>query len=141
MIQLAAGRIDIGLTSTNADEAYRLYQAAFDRMPDDGGLRYWTRVLDSGASVQAIAGGFMGSAEFQMLYGSNPTNSAFVRSLHRRGRRGVLAGPPEQRRPYPRRRPGTLLGKPGERGPDNGVHRELLLGDLSRRCPMFLRDS
>jgi Ca2+-binding RTX toxin-like protein len=82
LLQFTDGAIDIGLTSANADEAYRIYQAAFDRMPDAGGLRYWTGVLDAGASLRDVAGGFMGSAEFQAMYGANPTNSAFVNLLY-----------------------------------------------------------
>lgn len=66
----------------NAGEAYRLYQAAFDRQPDSGGLGFWINKLDHGLSVQQAAAGFMGSAEFQHLYGSAPTDAQFVDHLY-----------------------------------------------------------
>lgn len=31
----------------NAGQAYRVYQAAFDRKPDNGGLKYWIDVMDT----------------------------------------------------------------------------------------------
>lgn len=65
-----------------AGKAYRLYQAAFDRKPDAGGLGYWLAVLDGGASMQGVAAGFLQSAEAQSLYGSNPANGAWITSLY-----------------------------------------------------------
>lgn len=58
----------------NAGKAFRLYHAAFDRMPDQAGLGFWINALDMGNSLQNVAGGFIGSNEFKTLYGSNPTN-------------------------------------------------------------------
>jgi len=66
----------------NAGQAYRLYQAAFDREPDKGGLGYWINHLDQGLSLQAVATGFIGSNEFKGLYGPNPSNEAFVNLLY-----------------------------------------------------------
>ena len=71
-------------------EAYRIYQAAFNRTPDAGGLGYWINVLDKGASLKDVGGGFVGSAEFQSVYGANPTNAQIIdrfyqNVLHRAG--------------------------------------------------------
>lgn len=66
----------------NAGEAYRVYQAAFNRTPDAGGLGYWIAALDRGATLSDVANGFISSAEFKALYGSNPTNAAFVAGLY-----------------------------------------------------------
>lgn len=66
----------------NAGEAYRVYQAAFNRTPDAGGLGYWIAALDKGASLSDVANGFISSAEFKALYGSSPTNAAFVAGLY-----------------------------------------------------------
>ena len=64
-------------------QTYRLYQAAFDRSPDAAGLSYWMKQMDNGASLNGVAGGFVGSKEFADLYGgSNPTAETFVEKLY-----------------------------------------------------------
>jgi hypothetical protein len=65
-----------------AGEAYRLYQAAFDRTPDQVGLGYWIKALDRGASLNEVAGAFASSAEFADLYGANASTSQFVLALY-----------------------------------------------------------
>ena len=76
-----------------AGAAYRLYQAAFDRVPDQEGLGYWIDALDRGTSMQTVAAGFMGSPEFARLYGSNsPDNVSFVSHLYQ----NVLHRAPER---------------------------------------------
>ncbi len=65
-----------------AGEAYRVYQAAFDRTPDTSGLGYWISTMDKGASLDQVAGGFLSSAEFTSLYGSNPTTEQFITKLY-----------------------------------------------------------
>lgn len=59
-------------------QAFRLFQAAFDRAPDKGGEGYWMGVLDHGAALRDVANGFVESAEFKHLYGDNPTNADIV---------------------------------------------------------------
>ncbi|MBV5327312.1 MAG: DUF4214 domain-containing protein [Chlorobium sp.] len=76
-------------------QAYRIYQAAFNRTPDLGGLGYWISVMDGGASLKGVAGGFVGSDEFKSTYGVNPSNLAVVTKLydnvlHRPGEQGGL---------------------------------------------------
>ena len=66
----------------NAGQAYRLYQAAFDRVPDQGGLGYWIDQMDSGTGLSQVATGFINSAEFKALYGNNPSNAEFVTLLY-----------------------------------------------------------
>src|SRR5690606_38893121 len=56
-----------------AAQNYRLYQAAFGRTPDQAGLSYWVDHMDRGGSLISTAGNFLGSAEFQSLYGFNPS--------------------------------------------------------------------
>ena len=68
--------------SGNAGQAYRIYQAAFNRVPDNGGLKFWIGSMDGGASLKDVATGFVGSPEFQTVYGSNPTNEQFVVKLY-----------------------------------------------------------
>ncbi len=69
----------LALDSSGAGgQAYRVYQAAFNRTPDASGLGFWISVLDSGASMKDVANGFVASAEYKALYGSNPTNAEIV---------------------------------------------------------------
>ena len=66
----------------NAGQVYRLYQAAFNRTPDLSGLGGWIAAMDDGMHLLTIASKFMESAEFQSLYGANPTNAQFVANLY-----------------------------------------------------------
>lgn len=75
----AATRLDINGT---AGQAYRVYQAAFNRTPDNGGLKYWIGLMDGGYSLAGVASGFIASAEFKTLYGANPSNELFVSKLY-----------------------------------------------------------
>jgi V8-like Glu-specific endopeptidase len=54
----------------DAGEAYRLYQAAFNRVPDLGGLGFQINALDTGFSLVQIADNFLASPEFQQTYGA-----------------------------------------------------------------------
>ncbi|MFZ6711570.1 DUF4214 domain-containing protein [Undibacterium sp. TC9W] len=77
----------------NAGQAYRLYQAAFNRIPDKAGLGYWIGQLDSGAeTLNHAAAGFGNSAEFKKLYGDNITDNAFMTALYN----NVLQRNPDQ---------------------------------------------
>ncbi|MGE4339674.1 MAG: DUF4214 domain-containing protein [Pigmentiphaga sp.] len=62
----------------NAGSAYRLYQAAFGRTPDQGGLKYWIGQMDSGHGLATLAHGFVASAEFRDLYGHTPSADELV---------------------------------------------------------------
>ncbi|MGZ8291000.1 MAG: DUF4214 domain-containing protein [Telluria sp.] len=65
-----------------AAQAYRVYQAAFDRVPDAGGLGYWIAQMEAGASLDTVASSFIGSGEFQAMYGSNPGNREMVAKFY-----------------------------------------------------------
>lgn len=94
-IQFTDGTIaaDLAVTPDNA-LIYRLYQAAFARMPDEGGLRYWVGKHDKGLSVNDMAPLFRGSQEFTQKYGSNLTNAQYVDQLYLNvlGRKGETGG-------------------------------------------------
>ncbi|PIE43220.1 MAG: hypothetical protein CSA50_06500 [Gammaproteobacteria bacterium] len=47
----------------------RLYNAAFDRLPDGGGLNYWIDEWESGVDFQTISRHFYFSEEFRQTYG------------------------------------------------------------------------
>jgi hypothetical protein len=63
-------------------QAYRVYQAAFNRTPDLGGLGYWISGMDGGASLKSVAQGFVSSAEFKAVYGSSPTNAQIITKFY-----------------------------------------------------------
>lgn len=80
----------------NGGEVYRVYQAAFNRRPDAGGLGFWINARDNGASLTTVANGFVQSPEFRALYGANPSNAEYVNRLydnvlHRAGEAGGVA--------------------------------------------------
>lgn len=73
-------------------QAYRIYQAAFDRKPDAAGLGYWITAMNNGASVFEVAAAFVASDEFKTLYGNAPSNRAMVTQFYR----NVLHRAPDQ---------------------------------------------
>ncbi|UTY59850.1 DUF4214 domain-containing protein [Massilia sp. erpn] len=76
----------------NAGDTYRLYQAAFNRKPDAGGLGFWIAQADRGTSMTDIAASFITSQEFINLYGANPSNATFLNALYN----NVLHRAPDQ---------------------------------------------
>jgi hypothetical protein len=71
----------VNIGDKDRGEAYRLYQAAFNRTPDSGGLNFWTSQLDRGAAPVQVAQGFVGSGEFAQLFAGLDT-TAFVDQLY-----------------------------------------------------------
>jgi hypothetical protein len=69
--------LDVGVDGV-AGQAYRLYQAAFNRTPDAGGLGFWIDGMDHGLSLLEVAKSFVGADEFRQLYGPNPTSADIV---------------------------------------------------------------
>lgn len=62
-------------------QAYRLYQAAFNRTPDLSGLGYQMNALDTGLALWQVASNFIASPEFQTTYGTL-NDSQFVTQLY-----------------------------------------------------------
>jgi hypothetical protein len=61
----------------------RLYQAAFDRVPDQAGLMGWAHALWAGAITETqVAQGLIGSPEFAFHYGTSQVSTAFVSALY-----------------------------------------------------------
>ncbi|MCS0633548.1 DUF4214 domain-containing protein [Telluria mixta] len=83
--------VDVALDiAGTAGQAYRIFQAAFARAPDEGGLGFWMAMMDKGVSLNAVAQGFVDSAEFADRYGAKPTHRELVEKfyeniLHRPG--------------------------------------------------------
>lgn len=69
----------------NAGQAYRIYQAAFDRQPDETGLGFWIDALDRGlGDLDWVARNFIQSNEFRQMYGdpATVTNETFLDLLY-----------------------------------------------------------
>ena len=79
-LQFADEKVAIDLTG-DAGQAYRLYQAAFHRVPDVPGLGYQMNALDTGLTLPQVAANFIASPEFQATYG-NVTDTQFVTLLY-----------------------------------------------------------
>jgi hypothetical protein len=75
----------------NAGQAYRLYQAAFNRTPDAVGLGFWINSLDKGLGLSDIAAAFLTQAEFKTAYGSSQSNLELVTRFYQ----NILGRDPE----------------------------------------------
>ncbi len=73
------------VTGLNTDDAkmFRLYNAAFKRLPDSDGLKYWIGKYTSGENDdRAVASSFLVSDEFKERYGEDVTNAKYVETLY-----------------------------------------------------------
>ena len=59
--------LDVGPTGIGG-QVFRLYQAAFNRAPDLGGLGFWINAMDNGVSLQDVLGGMVMSKEYTDTY-------------------------------------------------------------------------
>lgn len=85
LYQVGTLRFLDGTLTTDPDsslgQAERLYQAAFGRVPDLGGLAYWSNALDSGVALTNVAQAYISSGEFATRYGTLNDND-FVAALY-----------------------------------------------------------
>ena len=66
-----------------AGQAYRLYQAAFARVPDMPGVACHMNDMESnGLAVVQIARNFIASPEFKTQYGENLTEDEYINLLY-----------------------------------------------------------
>ncbi len=73
------------VTGLNTDDAkmFRLYNAAFKRLPDADGLKYWIGKYTSGENDEReVAQSFLVSDEFKERYGANVSNAKYVETLY-----------------------------------------------------------
>jgi hypothetical protein len=61
-----------------AGKAYQLYAAAFDRVPDLGGLGFWLSAMDRGTSLVDVATEFTKAPEFIQMYGTQRNAEDFL---------------------------------------------------------------
>lgn len=67
---------------STAGTLYRLYQAVFDRTPDQAGLGYWLKAMDIGYSLNHVANQFIVADEYIKLYGANTSSAEFLTHLY-----------------------------------------------------------
>ena len=74
-------------------EIARLYQAYFDRLPDQGGMDFYREGRAEGRTLASVSQEFLGSPEFIEAYG-NLDNQGFIEQLYRNvlGREGDSNG-------------------------------------------------
>jgi hypothetical protein len=83
--------------SSSGGQVFRMYEAAFGRAPDEPGLDYWTRQVDTnGLKLKDMAYNFIVSDEYRSLYGMSTSNHDLVvkyydHILHRAADAGGLA--------------------------------------------------
>ena len=77
------GQLDAGLWVADdlTLQIARLYDATYDRLPDQGGLGTWRNALGNGTSLLDISQAFATAPEFQARYGSL-SNQAFVELMY-----------------------------------------------------------
>lgn len=66
----------------NAGQAYRLYEAAFDRIPDAAGLGFWIAQRDAGADLRDVAAAFIAAPEFILRFAAPPSDNVFLEALY-----------------------------------------------------------
>ncbi len=73
--------------SASAAEVARLYDTTLGRLPDQGGLAYWTNAIDRGATLLDVANGFVGTPEFVATYAALDdrgfVQAVYANTLHR----------------------------------------------------------
>ena len=81
VVTFADGRLVFDVHDPAA-RVLRLYEAALDRLPDQGGLNHWIDAVQDGQPIAALASFFLGSPEFGARFGDLPDNDAFVGRLY-----------------------------------------------------------
>jgi hypothetical protein len=66
-----------------AGQVFRLYRAAFDRVPDGQGIGYWIGQMDRGLDPALVAGAFIASSEFKARYGTGLSDPDYIGKLYR----------------------------------------------------------
>lgn len=63
-------------------QVLRLYQAIFDRPPDEEGFQFWAGQLSTGQTLPDMAAAFVSSPEFEDRYGPSLSDAQFVDALY-----------------------------------------------------------
>jgi serralysin len=89
VLRVEDGALLFDLAGDNVEFVYRIYAAAYGRTPDEGGLRFWTGVMDGrgpgapdAGDQEYLASFFLTANEFINLYGSNPTDYQYIDAMY-----------------------------------------------------------
>ena len=74
------GRLGLDINGTSG-QMYRLYKAAFNRVPDASGLGWNIDLVDNGLTLAELSAAFVISAEFVNTYGAL-SNTQFIDQLY-----------------------------------------------------------
>ncbi|AWN35696.1 DUF4214 domain-containing protein [Methylobacterium radiodurans] len=80
-VKFSDGTLAFDIDGT-AGQAYRLYQAALNRLPDAAGLSWHVSRADRGTSLHDAAVNFLSSPEFAQRYGATLSDQSFVTALY-----------------------------------------------------------
>jgi hypothetical protein len=87
--QLATAEIRLQDISLSFDkdggtgQLFRLYQAAFGRVPDVRGFGYWKNAIETnGLTIGQVASAFLDSVESKSIFGQNSDDATFVDRLY-----------------------------------------------------------
>ena len=80
-IKFTDGTLGLDTVSGSSGVMYRLYKAAFDRVPDAPGLGHNIHLVDGGLTLAQMSDAFVVSAEFTNTYGAL-SNAQFVNQLY-----------------------------------------------------------
>ena len=84
------GSLLYDVDTPNLGFGYRIYQASFNRTPDEGGVLFWIGNLDHFDTLgwsqydkeQFLASQFIQSDEFKDLFGADPTNEQYIDAMY-----------------------------------------------------------
>ena len=79
-LSFSDGWLGLDISGTSG-QMYRLYKAAFNRIPDAPGLGWNIGLVDGGLTLAQMSAAFVASAEFSSTYGSL-TNTQFLDQLY-----------------------------------------------------------
>ncbi|MCV6587844.1 MAG: DUF4214 domain-containing protein [Marinobacterium sp.] len=80
--EITASGIQRQASLSDAQMIGRLYQAAFNRVPDEGGLNNWIDMWEKGWTTEKIASAFIASEEFSLRYGADTSDADYVQALY-----------------------------------------------------------
>lgn len=80
--EVSASGLQREASLSDAQMIGRLYQAAFNRLPDEGGLNNWVSMWEQGWTTERIATAFIESEEFDLRYGANTSDAEYVQALY-----------------------------------------------------------
>lgn len=89
-IQFNDVTLRVDLDPETGASVYRLYQAAFNRRPDEDGLLFHVNAFEAGVSLDVLSRDFLNASEFSSVYGEDVTNAVYVGLLYQNilGREG-----------------------------------------------------